>query len=256
MKDKRGQVTLFIILGIVLIFGIFFIIYSLKPEFFKPITSRLGIGVKGFESCLDSSLSQKINKLALTAGIANPKFSYQYQGQNYTFLCYTNEYLKPCVNQEPFLKDRFEQSLKELIKEDFEKCYESSIRELQKRGFDVERGDVSYEIFIESKSIKLKIKAPTISSQGDSAFSFRDLTYTYKTNIYEILMVAISLIQFETYYGDSEQMQQMFYYPNIKILKERRDEDIKVYSVIEKNEGIKFNFAVRSFPWPSAGAYP
>ena len=63
-------------------------------------------------------------------------------------------------------------------------------------------------------------------------------------------MIATSLIQFETYYGDSEQMQQMFFYPHIKILKERRDDQTKVYSVIEKNENIRFNFAVKSYPWP------
>ncbi|MEM4181742.1 MAG: hypothetical protein QXX68_01130 [Candidatus Pacearchaeota archaeon] len=255
MKNKRGQVALFIILGIILVFGVFFIINSLKPEFIKPITNRLGFRTSGFENCLDGSLSKKIQELSLKAGVLEPKFTYMYKGENYTILCYTNEYLKPCVNQEPFLKDRFEQSLKELVKEDFEKCYENSIKDLQKRGLDVERGEISYEVFIEPKEVKVKIKAPIKLSFGETTSSKKDLTYKYKTNLYEVLMIATSLIQFETYYGDSEQMQQMLYYPNIKILKERRDDDTKVYSVIEKNEKIKFNFAVRSYPWPSAGSY-
>ncbi len=255
MENKRGQVTLFIILGLIFIFSIFFLFYYFKPEFIRGLTLPLGFS-RSFESCLDDSLSKKIKSLAQTAGFLEPKFVHFYKGENYTFLCYTNEYLTPCVNQEPFLKDRFEESLKELIKEDFEKCYKKSISELKRRGIDVEEGEISYSVSIEPKEIKIKINAPAKISHGESSSSIKNLSYNFKTNLYEVLMIATSLIQFETYYGDSEQMQQMFFYPNIKILKTRTDNEVKVYSVIEKNEKIKFNFAVRSYPWPAAGEYP
>ncbi|MEM4605592.1 MAG: hypothetical protein QW103_00955, partial [Candidatus Pacearchaeota archaeon] len=256
MKKKKGQLTIFIIIGVIFVFLIFFLFYYLRPEFIEPVTSILGLKKKNFEDCLDQSISKKIQELSLKAGFVNPQFKHSYKGENYTFLCYTKEYLKNCVVQEPFLKDRFEDSLKEILKGDLETCYSRSIKELERRGLDIESGEIVFNVSIEPKEIIIRISAPTKIYSEDISSSFKDLKYSYKTNLYQVLMIVTSLIQFETYYGDSEQMQHMFYYPNIKILKTRLDDDIKVYSVIEKNEGIKFNFAVRSLTFPPGGVNP
>ncbi|MEM4330462.1 MAG: hypothetical protein QW273_00440 [Candidatus Pacearchaeota archaeon] len=244
---KRAQLTLFIILGILIFFAIvFFLIYIRKSEMF--ITQEQNI-----EACFSNNLQREIKFLSFYAGLINPKFNYNYSGKIYPILCYTEEYLKPCVNQEPFLKDAFENSLKERIKEDFEKCFKDYADDLKKRGFDVEEGKISFDLKIEPEEVVVLINAPTIIKKGDQSSQIRKFSYRYKTRLYDVIMIATSLIQYETYYGDSEQMQQMFFYPNIKIIKTRTENGIKTYSIIEKEEDIEFNFAVRSYAFPPGG---
>ncbi len=245
---KRGQLTLFIILTILLVVAIGLLFYYLKPEIFSSDLPQPKL-----ESCISSSLDAEIKSLALNAGLRESRFSQMYGGNNYTFLCYTDEYYQPCVNQEPFLTGAFEDSLESVLKKEFQGCYDSYVDELITRGYDVTRGIAKFDVSIDPDGIAIVIDAPMTISSGESAVSNQKYKYLYRTNLYELLMVATSLIQFETYYGDSEQMQQMVAYPDILIDKQRIDGEIKIYTLTEKNEDIEYRFAVKSYPWPSGG---
>ena len=247
-RDKKGQVTLFIVLAILLVSSVILLFYYWKPGLFRPGDSQPQL-----ESCISNSLEQRIETLALSAGLIDPKFNYMYMGSNYTYLCYTDEYYLPCVNQEPFLTKAFEESLSNILLQEFQVCYDSSVDDLRARGYDVEQGDAQFEISIEPGYVSVKIDAPMTVSSGETSVATQKYNYRYRTNLYNLLMVATSLIQFETYYGDSEQMQQMFFYPEILIDKQRRDDDTKVYTLKEKEEGIEYRFAVKSFPYPAGG---
>jgi hypothetical protein len=246
--NKKGQVTLFIVLAILLVFAISLAFFYVKPEIFFQSAKQ-----PKFESCLSNSLDPNLRSLALNAGILNPKFNYQYMGNNYTYLCYTNEDYQPCVNQEPFLTRAFENSLRSLIKREFQECYDSSVEDLRSRGYDVQTGAIDFNVSIEPGEIAIDINAPLVVSRGESTARSQTYRVKHRTNLYELLMVATSLVQFETYYGDSEQTAQMLYYPNILIDKQRRDDDTKVYTLTERNEKIEYRFAVRSYSWPAGG---
>ncbi len=170
-------------------------------------------------------------------------------------MCYTAEYYQPCVNQEPFLTQAFEKSLARVLEDEFQSCYDASVDELRNRGYEVRQGDAKFNISIEPGEIKITVDAPTEVSSGQAAVQTQKYSYRYQTNLYEVLMVAVSLVQFETFYGDSEQTTQMFYYPNVVIDKQRLDDDTKVYTLTEKNERIKYLFAVRSYPYPAGGNF-
>jgi hypothetical protein len=247
-KDKRGQLTLFIVLAILLVVAIGVLFYFYNLGAFSSDSS-----VPVLESCISKSLDAEIKKLALTAGVIRPKFDHMYGGNNYTFLCYTDDYYTPCVNQVPILTNVFEDSLANILKSEFQACYDSAVSDLVRRGYDVSKGTAKFDISIEPLGVVVNLDAPLTSSSGLGTTLTQKYKYTYKTNLYELLMVATSLIQFETYYGDSEQTTQMFYYPKIIIDKQRIDGEIKVYTLTEKNEDIVYRFAVKSFPWPAGG---
>lgn len=248
-RDKRGQLTLFIVLAILLVVAVGILFFYLKPGIFSQSASQLKL-----ESCISNSLDAKIKSLSLSAGLINPKFNHMYLGNNYTFLCYTDEYYQPCVNQEPLLTQAFEKSLAIVLKEEFQRCYDSSVEDLRRRGYDVVQGVAKFNISIEPEGVVVEIDAPMKVSSGESAVTTQKYRHVHRTNLYRLIMVAVSLVQFETYYGDSEQVAQMFYYPNIIIDKQRRDGDVKAYTLTEKTEGIEYRFAVKSYPWPSGGS--
>lgn len=118
MVGKRGQVALFVIVGIVIVSGILVFFLYLQPTFFSDRNANLG-----FENCVQDVLEEQIEILAFNGGIGEQQFVYTFNGENVSYLCYSNEYYKSCVNQNPLLKQNFEDELEAISREQINSCY-------------------------------------------------------------------------------------------------------------------------------------
>ncbi len=244
-KNKRGQVTIFIIIAMLIVGMILFFFLYLKPTFFTQTGASLYI-----DSCITKELSTKINQLSLTAGVVNSAFTKMYLDENITILCYTDEYHKPCVVQQPFLKQTFEENLAKIMKPIVDKCYSASLEDLKSKGYNVNEGVINQKLEIVPGSVKISVNSGTTVSNGESSAQIGDkIEINYPSEIYTILTIANSILQFETSYGDSEVSSFMFYYPDLTAEKIRRDEGFKIYILTDKKD-IKYRFASRSYAWP------
>ncbi len=243
LDSKRAQLTTFIILGLIIISTLLIFFLYIKPTFFSS-SGQLSV-----DACVNEVVKEKISDLSLTGGVINPQFKSMYMDENYTFICYTDEYYKPCVVQVPFLTSEFEKNLNEEIKDEVKSCYQKSIRELESKGYEVFSGDLKVETLIQPEYVLIKISSPTVVSSQDSSRSFDSFNVKLDSNLYEVLAVANSILQYETTYGDTDTSTYMAYYPNLIIDKIRRDRGIKLYT-IENKDYIKFRFAIRSYAWP------
>jgi hypothetical protein len=242
---KRGQVTVFIIVAILLVAVVLFAyIYvfpnweSIRPQ--KP----------SFERCVEKEILPQIEKLSLSAGIVRPTFTSMYLDENYTFVCYTDEDYQPCVVQYPFLKNSFEQALADSMKPIIQNCYDESLEELTSQGYEVTAGRIKTNLEINPDGVRIEVEAPTYVSRGDTATSSNSIDIDVPSQIYTILMIANSILQFESSYGDSDVAGFMFYYPDLTVQKIRRDDSIKLYIITDKKD-IKYRFATRSYTYPA-----
>jgi len=244
--QKRGQVTIFIIVAIIIVFGI--IAFFSFSNFSFSTNSQKSLYI---ESCIENELQDSLAELALNAGQINPSFTTMYMDENISIVCYTSEYYKPCVVQQPFLKQTFEDSLNKVMKPKIESCYETGIDELKSKGYNVVSGKLSYDIKINPDgTIKVELKAPTtISSDEDTTARVENFEIIMASNLYEVITVANSILQFETHYGDAEVSSFMLYYPDLKIEKIRRDGGIRIYVIT--SEEIEYKIASRSYAWPA-----
>ena len=240
--EKRAQVTIFIIIGIVVVFAVLVFFLWAKPTYF----SDAGAGL-GFEGCVEDVVEQSIGELEKRAGFVNPKFTYDYNGEEFTYLCYTNAYYETCTVQVPFLKNVFEGQMEGVIREKVDLCYENSISNLREQGYDVVSGVVEFEVEIEPSVVRVEIDAPTVvGSQSLARFNVRVNAPTY-----EMVMIATSILQFEAKYGDADVSSMMFLYPDYVIDKIKRGDGTTVYVLEHKDLGNKFQFASRSLAWPA-----
>lgn len=241
---KRGQVTIFIIIAILIVGIILFYYFYLGPNW-SSLTSKQ----PALDRCIQKELNTQINKLSLTAGVVNPTFTSMYLDENYTFVCYTNEYYKPCAVQYPFLKDSFEKALTASMKPIIQNCYDNAINDLNSRGEEVIAGTIKTTLSINPDGVRMIIDAPTVTkTDGASAIS-KPIEINIYSNIYTIIMIANSILQFESSYGDSDVSSFMFYYPDLTVQKIRRDDNVKLYIITDKKD-IKYRFASRSYAWP------
>jgi hypothetical protein len=242
-SGKNGQVTIFIILAILIVSVVIIFFLYIAPKYQQSSGAKPVL-----DSCIESAMNEKIIQLSMTAGKINPEFTYLYLGENITYVCYSAEYHKPCIVQDPLLKQTFEMNLAKLMKPAIESCYESSLENLKARGYDVVLGDIKTSLEINPGKVNINIEAPTTISR-ETTRSLKDIDVEISSPIYEILMIATSIIQFETYYGDSETSQFNYYYPEFVVTKMKRGDETKIYT-ISKDE-IKFQFATRSYAWPA-----
>ncbi len=238
---KKGQVTIFIIIGIVIVISILSFFLWLKPTYFSGKSASLN-----FEGCIQDSVEQGIQQLGKTAGSINPEFTLTTLGEKITYLCYTNEFYKTCTVQNPFIKQHFEEELTNLIKEKVNTCYSNSIGNLRAEGYEVASGEVSYEVSLELGVVRLSIDAPT----NVGASKFTKFNIELSSPIYEMVMLATSLIQTESKFGETDTSYLMTLYPDYLIEKQEQGEGTRIYTINSKTFGNKFKFATRSLVFP------
>lgn len=239
---KKAQVTIFIIVAIMIVSVVLVFFLWAKPTYF----SDAGRGLN-FESCVEDAVEQAIGELERKAGFINPKFGYDYNGERFTYLCYTNDYYKTCTVQVPFLKNSFDEQMEILIKDKVDECYINSVDDLKAQGYSVVQGNVEYDVLIEPSVVRVEIDAPTVvGSQSFARFNVK-----VNSPVYEMIMIATSILQFETKYGDSDVSSMMAYYPNYIIDKLKRSDGTTIYILENKVFGNKFQFASRSLAWPA-----
>jgi len=240
--EKRGQVTIFVLVAIVIVAAILVFFLWTKPSYFSKNNKGTG-----FEKCVKDVIGQSVGELEKKAGFFNPEFTYAYNGEKFTYLCYTNNYYETCSVQVPFLKNNFEKQMDVFIKDRVDMCYTNSLDELKSQGYSVVGGDVEYNISITPGSVGAKISAPTVvGSQSIVRFNIK-----VNSPVYEIVMIATSILQSEARYGDSDVSKMMLLYPNYIIDKIKRSDGTTVYILENKISRDKFQFASRSLAWPA-----
>lgn len=242
---KRGQVTIFIVVAIIVVAIILFSYFYLYPMIVSQKDNRPIL-----DRCIQDEMEKQINALSLNAGLIGSKFTTMYMDENISFICYTNENYRPCVVLHPFLKTDFEKSLLKIMQPKIQDCYDRAIDELIAKGSDVVSGTIKSNLTIDMNGVNVFINAPTSTSAEGAAKLTSNLNVNLQSNIYTILMVANSILQFEAAYGDSETSSFMFYYPNLNVQKISREDSVKIYIITDKKD-IKYKFATRSYAWPA-----
>ena len=189
MRQKRGQLTLFIIIGIVIIASILTLLFVYNPSFldsFRPI-----VVPDTFEYCVKQGVDGIVDDLALTAGFTGSYFNKTYQGVAVPYACYTEEYYKPCVVQVPFLEEEFKDSFLVLAEEEIENCFNDYVEEFTRQGYAVSAGEIEVELELQMDKLDVAISAPLVISDGNATTTLEDYTLEIPTEIYNVLMLAI-----------------------------------------------------------------
>jgi len=240
--EKKGQLTLFILIALILVSVILLFFLWLQPTYLFEESG----GLK-FENCVRDALEETIDELSVNAGFINPAFTYPYNGEDFTYLCYTEAYYQTCVVQVPFLKNTFEEQAEKDLRDVIDGCYSSSIADLKAQGFEVKSGKVEYEVLLEPGVARVQVSAPTtVGSQKFARFNIK-----LNSHIYEMLMISTSILQYESQLGDSDVTSMMALYQDYIIDKIKRGDGTTVYILEDKILGTKFQFASKSLVWPA-----
>lgn len=243
-RNVRGQVTVFIIIAI-LVVAAGILLYYFYPKF-KTTVSPESTSPSGFvQDCISEKIEETVEMISLQGGSVEPDFSFNYQGNEIEYLCYTNEYYKTCVVQQPMLKEHIEKEILEEISEDVNFCFDSMQQSYQNQGYEVnlKRGETIVELL--PKRIVVDFDSELTLTKKDSE-KYEDFKIVLNNNLYELVGIAQSIVEWETIYGDVDVNDYMTYYHDLKVEKVKQGDGTTIYILTDLNNDKKFQFASRS----------
>lgn len=239
---KRGQVTIFIILAIVIVVAIVFLfIFLREPE--SSVTKEAN-PKSIIQKCAEDPIKESVEIILRKGGEISPQLTIQYQGENYTYLCYQEDYYLPCYNLYPLLQERIENEIKENSKEEVQNCFNLMRDDYESRGFSVSGGATNFSVNLFSNSIKVNLKKNVEITDKDNSQKFEEFGFEIVSPLYGLVNIAREIVNSESQYCYFEYNGYMLLHPEYKIW--RIDYDgTKIYKIIDRATGKEFKFAVR-----------
>lgn len=246
-KSKQSQVSVFIILTILIV--IVLIVFFVNRG---GLTSIIGgeSPVNQIEKCMQENAKEGLNILSSQGGSLDPKNYYLYQNNKIDYLCYTEEYYKPCVMQKPLLKQDIEKELKAYLEPKISSCLESVKSSFERKGYSFDYKEQKIDVQIVPDNIIIDNNLQLTISK-DKTESYKNIKTSISSSLYGFIMTSSSIANWEARYGDSETLAYMLYYPSLKVEKKIRSDGTRIYILTDRNSLEQFKFAIRSMAFPS-----
>jgi len=253
--NKRGQVTIFIILAIIIVAGAL-LIFSFYPQIKTTLSGEEQNPASYIQSCIEDDFKDAVNTVSIQGGSITPENFVLYDDTNIEFLCYTGEYYRPCVVQQPMLKQHIESEIKNEINDEINACFSSLRQSYERKGYTVTLKDGEKIIGLFPEKVVATLNYSLTLTKGEDIQKYDSFVVLLNNNLYELSSIANSILGYESLYGDAETTIYMTYYHNLKAEKKPGSNGAKIYILTDRDTGNKFQFAVRSQVWPAGYANP
>ncbi len=246
--QKRAQVTVFVILGIVLLIILGLILYL----------RNIGIGVDTnvfienqkeaiqdhVESCIEQEATPILNVIALQGGTLVPTKSRLYNGYQINYLCYNQINTELCINRVLTLKS-MEDEISRQLKTNIQSCLD--IKQFETSNTKISTGNLDVSLTIGEKNILFVVDYPITILKDNTRDSITRFTKTINNPLGLLFNTAVTIIESESSFGDFDQLPYMIIYKNVIIEKDRPFPD-KVYKIKTINDPYTFQFAIEGEP--------
>ena len=247
VMQKRGQIALYVIIAIIIVAAI--LVIFLVPNLRTNITGGEFSPVSYLKGCIGPEVNSNIELLAKQGGYINPEGFILHEGTKIKYLCYTAKDYETCVVQQPMIKNHFEKELNSILEARANNCARNLKVEYEKRGYSVSSSSVESQVSIIPSKIRIDFLTPmTITKESTS--TYKGFEVEIPSEMYELLLTAQSIIDYESTYGDSETTIYMNYYHDLKVEKLKQTDGSTIYILTDRNTNNKFQFASRSIAWP------
>jgi hypothetical protein len=249
--NNRGQVTIFIIAGIIIIaIVILMLILFNRQDSDSPSFEFDQANPEEFlSSCIEESVRENIEELSRKGGSFEgvPRIEFQFNDEEFeslSYLCYTRIESFPCVDIYPSIINQMEIELTESLSESSRGCFESFVGSLESNNYNVNSSYNSVEADLVRGSLVLTFDSFVGFSKGEQSVTLEETVLEFRTNLYDIGIIAHKIIKSETRFNSFDMNNHMLIYPEYKIKSHDAGDSSKVYSIDNENTGESFRFAV------------
>lgn len=248
-NNIKGQITIFIILGLIIIVT-FIIIFLLrnppKVEILDENNPQAYI-----ETCTREAVEDALSILSPQGGDIDPKGYITFNGTDIVYICYSGQFYRPCINQRPLLVEHIETEITNYITPIVRNCFQTMEFKLKKR-YDIETGDMQLTTRIFPKQISVDIYKKFKMTRETTAREFNHFKMNMQHPIYNFADIAMEVANQETHYCNFDNLGFMILYPDYDITRFTTGDEDRIYVITERVTNQKFRFAIKSC-WLPAG---
>lgn len=247
-KNKLGQVTIFIILGVILVAVISLLFISIKKP--KIILLDEENPQSYIDSCVKDSIEEAANMIMSQGGDIEPKGSIMYNGEDIVYLCYNTNYYKPCINQRPMLIKHIEDEITDYIGPNVNNCFNTLKNELGDKNYEVEMGESILITELQPEQIIVNINRDFKMTKGDKIKNFDNFKVGLISPIYDFAEIGNEIASQEAKYCYFNVNGFNSNYPEFEIRKDMIS-DSKIYKIGQRGSDLNFIFATRGCAMPA-----
>lgn len=246
--DKRGQITIFIIIAVVIV-ALAALTYFFYPQISKTLGGEEQDANSFIRTCMIDEIENNIETISLQGGILEPAPYILYEDEQIQYLCYTESYYDTCVVQKPLLEKQIERELENGIKDKAKNCFNELKTSFEGRGYSVSMREGEINADLLPNKVLLTFNYSVILTKTETQ-EYKSFNIAVNNNLYELISIANSIIDWESEYGDADSSLYMDIYHNLKIEKRNPEYGTRVYILTDRDTGEMFQFASRSVVVP------
>src|SRR3989344_3253156 len=196
---KRGQTTAFVIVGIVILAVVILLFYLRGQFFFGPVTTttlqdRLVPLETHIKDCLQDVSDEPLKRLGLQGGylVFNPGTFSSYQGQDISYLCFSQGGKATCSNR-MLTTTIMEQQLSDAISEGLATCLNIG---RFKRGFEMQVGPQKVTTAIGPSTVLVTLSMPLKISKENIVVQKDTFTQTFDYPLGRLYEVSQTIVDY------------------------------------------------------------
>ncbi len=250
LQDKKGQLTVFVVIALVVV-AIGILIYLFYPQ----ISSTLGGSTQDpnafIQNCIEDEIQSTIDLVSLQGGNLEPILYVLNNDEQISYLCYTSNYYKTCVVQQPLLKEHIELEIASGIESSARNCFNELKSSFEGRGYTVSLTEGATSISILPGKVETTFNYSVTLSRTETQ-KYDSFAVTTNSNLYQFTSIANNIIDWEATYGNAETTAYMDLNHDLKVekLSPQSEYGAKIYVLTNRNSLDKFQFASRSQVFP------
>jgi len=250
-RPKRSQVSLFIIIGIIIVVGILAVL--LFTGQIDVLNKQSKNPEQYIASCIRDYVSDAVEIMLPQGGYINPESYKLYEDSKVGYLCYAKDFYENCVNQEPVYLKHLEDEIKDYIQPKIEDCFGEITKENENNGFDVEIGSMDLDVELEPGKIKVSIERNFKIFNQEMEENYNKFRETILSSLYDLAVVAQRISSEESVFCNFDFLEMSLYYPEFRIDRKQvgsQETLSEIYIITEKKSGGKLMIAIRSCARP------
>lgn len=247
-RDKKGQLTIFIILGIILAISIIFVFFILLKPSTKvdPKNNPEGYII----DCIEDAISETEKNIMPQAGHLTFNDYILFNNKEIPYLCHTPNNLEICKVKEPQLKEFIESNIEEDTIDTIENCF-AELREIFSES-SYSQEATEYEIDISKGRLKATVNKQISFTRDGETQTINQFVFEKASSIYDLIVLTTIILTQETLCDcqtescSSDVLELSKLNRNFEINLFVTSQNEKIYNMTDIRNNEKFAFSVRN----------
>ncbi len=252
IKNKKGQVTIWIILaiGIVVMIGLLFVVFNKD----RPVVGE-SVDYENpeafIEQCVRKAIGDAEEIIIGKGGVLETRNAVSYNNESVEYICKKIGNFEPCIQQHPSLLAEITNDLHDYSFPIIDSCFNSLKKELEKRNEIVEMSELELDVKVTSGKIQVDVFREFNVEGRTESRKYEKFETSLRSDLYLLATTALEIARDEAKSCYFEYVGYMALHPELKINKITLGDNTRIYGIEGVKSGQKMNIAIRGCAIPA-----